>query len=90
MSFFDDIKKDLKGVVEIEKENIPASTYMPKEKLIIGMTFPKQDTNLGLEPSLLTVFPEGDNVIYSMTNDHSYDDKDVLYYKRLSEKAVYL
>lgn len=80
MSFFDDIKQDLKEAVEIEKENIPASTYMPKEKLIIGMTFPKQDTNLGLEPSLLTVFPEGDNVIYSMTNDHSYDDKDVLYY----------
>lgn len=50
------------------------------EKLIVGMTFPKQDTNLGLEPSLLTVFPEGDNVVYSMTNDHSYNDNDVLYY----------
>lgn len=51
-----------------------------KEKLIVGMTFPKQDTNLGLEPSLLTVFPEGNNVVYSMTNDHSYNDEDILYY----------
>ncbi len=50
------------------------------KNLIIGMTFPKQDKNLGLEPSLLTVFPEGDNVIYSMENDHSYNDRDVLYY----------
>lgn len=53
---------------------------MDKEKLIIGMTFPKSDKNLGLEPSLLTVFPEGENVIYSMENDHSYKDSDVLYY----------
>jgi len=37
-------------------------------KKIIGMTFPKQDTNLGLEPSLLTVLPQGDNVMYSMEN----------------------
>ena len=49
-------------------------------KIIVGMTFPKQDKNLGLEPSLLTVFPEGDNVIYSMENDHSFNDEDVLYY----------
>lgn len=33
-----------------------------KEKLIIGLTFPKQDLNLGLEPSILTVLPRGDNV----------------------------
>lgn len=32
--------------------------------LIVGITFPKQDTNLGLEPSLLTVFPSGNNVKY--------------------------
>lgn len=50
------------------------------KQLIVGMTFPKQDTNLGLEPSLLTVFPEGENVIYSMINDHSYNDEDVMYY----------
>ena len=37
---------------------------------IVGMTFPKQDTNLGLEPSLLTVFPEGDNIVYTMDNNH--------------------
>ena len=35
-------------------------------KKIIGMTFPRQDVTLGLEPSLLTVLPEGDNVMYSM------------------------
>lgn len=50
------------------------------KNLIVGMTFPKQDKNLGLEPSLLTVFPEGENVIYSMENDHRFDDRDVLYY----------
>ena len=44
------------------------------------MTFPKQDKNLGLEPSLLTVFPEGENVIYSMENDNRFNDEDVLYY----------
>lgn len=50
------------------------------DKKIIGMTFPKQDKNLGLEPSILTVFPEGDNVIYSMENDHRYEDSEILYY----------
>lgn len=53
---------------------------MKKKKFIVGMTFPKQDKNLGLEPSLLTVFPEGDNVIYSMENNHTYNDDDILYY----------
>lgn len=48
-------------------------------KKIIGMTFPKQDTNLGLEPSLLTVLPSGDNVIYSMEN-LDYNDDEVEYY----------
>ncbi len=44
-------------------------------KKIIGMTFPRQDTALGLEPSLLTVLPEGDNVIYSMENIDFNDDE---------------
>lgn len=46
---------------------------------IIGMTFPKVDKNLGLEPSLLTVLPKGENVFYSMDNIN-YNDDDVLYY----------
>lgn len=88
--FFEDVKKGLEEAIEIQKgsipltqkENMPAPTFFSnnKKNLIIGMTFPKQDINLGLEPSLLTVFPEGDNVIYSMTNDHSYKDEDILYY----------
>lgn len=53
---------------------------MKDNKLIVGMTFPKQDTNLGLEPSLLTVFPEGNNVVYSMTNDDKYNDDEIMYY----------
>ncbi len=44
-------------------------------KKIIGMTFPRQDTSLGLEPSLLTVLPAGDNVIYSMENIDFDDDE---------------
>lgn len=35
--------------------------------MIVATTFPKQDTNLGLEPSVLTVLPEGDNLMYAMT-----------------------
>ena len=35
---------------------------------IIGLSFPEQDTNLGLEPSILTVLPEGDNVEFSIRN----------------------
>lgn len=48
-------------------------------KKIIGMTFPKQDITLGLEPSILTVLPDGDNVIYSMDNC-DYNDEEVEYY----------
>lgn len=48
-------------------------------KKIIGMTFPRQDTSLGLEPSLLTVLPEGDNVFYSMENK-DFNDEEVEYY----------
>lgn len=35
--------------------------------LVLGITFPQQDINLGLEPSLLTVLPDGDNVVYVNT-----------------------
>ena len=45
------------------------------------MTFPKQDTNLGLEPSVLTVVPDGDNVEYILDQAiDNYDNKDVEYY----------
>lgn len=50
-----------------------------KTKRVIGLTFPKQNNSLGLEPSLLTVLPEGDNVEYSYDNIE-FNDDDVLYY----------
>ncbi len=50
-----------------------------KKNRIIGLTFPRQDTNLGLEPSILTVLPQGENVEYSIKNI-DFNDDDVLYY----------
>lgn len=46
---------------------------------IIGMSFPRQDASLGLEPSILTVLPEGDNVEYDPKN-RLYNDDDVQMY----------
>lgn len=52
-----------------------------KQGKILGMTFPKQDTNLGLEPSILTVLPDGDNVEYILDQkvDKYPDEKVDLY-----------
>ncbi|MFA5166023.1 MAG: hypothetical protein WC449_01805 [Candidatus Paceibacterota bacterium] len=50
-----------------------------KRQRIIGMTFPRCDLSLGLEPSILTVLPPGDNVEYNLTND-CFNDDDVEYY----------
>ena len=53
---------------------------MDKRK-IIGMTFPMQDISLGLEPSVLTVVPDGDNVEYLLDyHTDKYNDEDVQYY----------
>jgi len=61
---------------EIEFEDIfPAR----KKSRIVGMSFPPQDLNLGLEPSVLTVLPEGNNVEYSLRNI-DFNDKDIQYY----------
>ena len=53
-------------------------------KHIIAMTFPKQNLNLGLEPSILTVVPndtEDVKVHYALDqNNIEYKDEDVLYY----------
>lgn len=50
-------------------------------KKILAMTFPKQNTNLGLEPSVLTVVPDGDNVEYILDyHTDRYCDEDVEYY----------
>jgi len=46
---------------------------------IIGLTFPPSDLNLGLEPSLLTVLPEGKNVEYFLRNV-DFNDDDVKFY----------
>lgn len=48
--------------------------------LIIGLTFPRQDLALGLEPSVLTVLPDGDNVRYCVDNDDLPDDSEVSMY----------
>lgn len=53
-------------------------------KHIIAMTFPKQNLNLGLEPSILTVVPndtEDVKVHYALDqNNIEYKEDDVLYY----------
>lgn len=61
---------------EINFENILGQT---KKNRIIGMTFPIQDTTLGLEPSILTVLPDGDNVEYAMKNIE-YNNDDIQYF----------
>lgn len=50
-----------------------------KRDRIIGLTFPVQNTTLGLEPSILTVLPEGNNVEFSLTN-RLFNDSSVRYY----------
>lgn len=51
------------------------------KKKILAMTFPMQNLNLGLEPSILTVVPDGDNVEYILDQSiDKYEDKDVEYY----------
>ena len=52
-----------------------------KNKKILAMTFPKQNTSLGLEPSVLTVVPDGDNVEYILDYcTDKYPGEDVQYY----------
>ncbi len=50
-----------------------------KKNRIIGLTFPKSDPNLGLEPSILTVLPQGKNVEYCIDNRLFNDDDVELY-----------
>jgi len=50
-----------------------------KKGRIIGLTFPRSDLNLGLEPSILTVLPPGDSVEYDVQNG-LYNDGDVRMY----------
>jgi len=50
-----------------------------KKNRVIGMTFPRSDANLGLEPSILTVLPPGENVEHCMTNQ-DFNDADVQLY----------
>ncbi len=52
------ICKKINEVVSIEKKLSEKYT-----KKILALTFPKQDLNLGLEPSVLTVVPDGKNAI---------------------------
>jgi len=47
--------------------------------MIIGMSFPRNDKNLGLEPSILNVLPRGSNVEYCYDN-HDFDDSAVEMY----------
>lgn len=58
---------------EVEFTNI----FSDRQKnRIIGMSFPRQNCNLGLEPSILTVLPQGKNVTYDPQN-RLYNDADV-------------
>jgi radical SAM superfamily enzyme YgiQ (UPF0313 family) len=45
-------------------------------KKIIGLSFPENNTNLGLEPSILNVLPQGNNVEYHSKNK-KFDDSEV-------------
>ena len=49
-----------------------------KKDRIVGLTFPVQNTTLGLEPSILTVLPDGNNVEYSLEN-HQFNDSSILF-----------
>ncbi len=67
------ICKKINEVVSIEKKLSEKYT-----KKILALTFPKQDLNLGLEPSVLTVVPDGKNVKYIMDyNNIGFKDEDV-------------
>ena len=48
-------------------------------KKIIGLSFPENSTNLGLEPSILNVLPQGDNVEYSRINKRFNDSEVEMY-----------
>lgn len=50
-----------------------------KKNRIIGLSFPQQNTSLGLEPAILTVLPKGKEVEYSNENI-LFNDQDVKYY----------
>ena len=50
-----------------------------KKDRIIGLSFPEHNGYLGLEPSVLTVLPPGDNVEFSLKNIR-FNDDDVRYY----------
>lgn len=68
----------LKTWSDVEFNNILNKNNIKKHR-IIGMTFPEQNTSLGLEPSVLTVLPDGDNVEYSLHNIN-FNNDDVDYY----------
>jgi len=50
-----------------------------KTNRIIGLSFPANSNSLGLEPSVLSVLPQGNNVEYSSRNI-DFNDGDVRYY----------
>jgi len=59
------------GVKTWRKVDFEEVIKTPKDQ-IIGLSFPRSDLNLGLEPSVLSVLPDGDNVYYDMKNrDHN-------------------
>jgi len=58
---------DFSSILEIKKDRI------------IGLTFPPQNTTLGLEPSILTVLPDGNNVEYNLKNIE-FNNSSVKYY----------
>lgn len=55
------------------------SIFPPRKNRIVGMTFPRQDATLGLEPSILYVLPPGRDVEYDPENGDYNDDEVRLY-----------
>lgn len=64
-------------------KNVSFEYILPEENRktnrIIGLSFPENGTIVGLEPSVLAVLPQGDNVEYAYKNIE-FNDNDVQYY----------
>ena len=61
-------------------DNISFESIIPtKRNRIIGLSFPEQNKNLGLEPSILSVLPQDKECEFSERN-LLFNDDDVQYY----------
>jgi radical SAM superfamily enzyme YgiQ (UPF0313 family) len=77
MEGYNDVKVGEKTWRKYDVENIFGGSI--KRNRIIGLTFPEQDTSLGLEPAILTVLPQDKECEFSPHND-LFNDASVQYY----------